>query len=457
MRAPWGSSASDPGDNLQASSGRSATKSVYIAISSDVLHRGHLNIIEQGARLGEVTIGLLTDSAIATYKRAPLLDWETRRATLVGMRNVARVVAQDTLSYANNLREFKPDIVLHGDDWRTGVQAVTRAEVISVLAEYGGELVEVAYTEGVSGTDLEAALRPALNTIDARRGRLRKLLGLKPWLRAMEVSNGLSALIVESVRVDDPESGGAREYDAMWVSSLCDSAFKGKPDTELVDFTSRLRTIHDIMEVSTKPIILDGDTGGKTAHFPHLIRTLERVGVSAVIIEDKTWLKQNSLLDEDAVHTLQDPHAFAAKMNAGKRAQVTDDFMIIARLESLIAGQGLEDALTRARIYIEEGGVDGIMIHSRHSDGEEIREFLRRFRDYTTEIPVVLVPTTYNHIPERELSDLGADIIIHANHLLRSAYPAMLRTATKILDAGRSKEVDDEIMSIRDVVSLIPE
>lgn len=435
----------------------SAPKTVYIAISTDVLHRGHLNIIEEGAKLGEVTIGLLTESAIATYKRAPLLDFETRKLTLENMRQVARVVPQETLSYAANLREYKPDYVLHGDDWRTGIQSVVRAEVIEVLAEYGGELVEVAYTEGVSGSAIEANLRPALNTLDSRRGRLRKLLGLKPWLRALEVSNGLSALIVENVSVDDPENGGTREYDAMWVSSLCDSTFKGKPDTELVDFTSRLRTIHDIMEVSTKPIILDGDTGGKLEHFPHMIRTLERVGVSAVIIEDKTGLKQNSLFGTDAVQTLDDPHEFAAKMNAGKRAQVTDDFMIIARLESLIAGIGVDDAMMRAKIYIEEGGVDGIMIHSRYADGEEIREFLRRFREYTTEIPVVLVPTSYNHIPESELAEMGGDIIIHANHLLRSAYPAMLNTATKILSAGRSKEVDDEIMSIKEVLSLIPE
>lgn len=432
-------------------------KTVYIAISSDILHRGHLNIIEQGAKLGEVTIGLLTDSAIATYKRPPLLDWETREATLANMRQVSRVVPQDTLSYARNIREYRPDYVVHGDDWRTGIQSIVRSEVLTLLAEYGGELIEVPATQGVSGTDLEAALRPTVNTTDFRRGKLSRMLKMKPWLRAIEVSNGLSALIVENVRVEDPDNGGAREYDAMWVSSLCDSTFKGKPDTELVDFTSRLRTIHDIMEVSTKPIILDGDTGGKAEHFPHLIRTLERVGVSAVIIEDKTGLKQNSLFGTDAVQTLDDPHEFAAKLNLGKQAQVSDDFMIIARLESLIAGMGVDDAMMRAKIYIEQGGVDGIMIHSRFADGEEIREFLRRFREYTTDIPVVLVPTSYNHIPEPELAEMGASIVIHANHLLRSAYPAMLRTATKILENGRSKEVDDEIMSIKEVLSLIPE
>lgn len=432
-------------------------KSVYIAISSDILHGGHLNVIAEGAKLGDVTIGLLTDSAIATYKRPPLLDWETRRQMLASMRQVHAVVSQDTLSYATNLRRLKPDYVVHGDDWRAGVQSVVRAEVLQILAEQGGELIETPYTEGVSGTELESLLRPLVNTTELRRAKLRRLLQLKPWLRAMETSNGLSALIVENARAEDPHDPSVREYDAMWVSSLCDSTFKGKPDIELVDFTSRLRTIHDIMEVSTKPIIVDGDTGGRVEHFVHTVRTLERVGVSAVIIEDKTGLKQNSLFGTDAVQTLDDPHEFAAKLNAGKQAQVTTDFMIIARLESLIAGAGVDDAMARAKIYVEEGGADGIMVHSRHADGAEIREFLARFREYSADVPVVLVPTTYNHLLESELAAMGANIVIHANHLLRSAYPAMYHTAVKILENGRSKEVDDEIMSIKEVLRLIPE
>ena len=431
-------------------------KSVYIAISSDILHQGHLNVIEAGAALGEVTVGLLTDRAIATYKRLPILDWESRRAVVASMRNVSRVVAQDTLSYARNLRELKPDYVVHGDDWTTGVQAIVRNEVIRLLEEYGGTLIEVPATTGLSGSEMERALRPLINTTELRREKLRRLLGLKPYLRAMEASNGLSALIVENVKAADPRQVEVREYDAMWVSSLCDSTFKGKPDIELVDLTSRLRTIDEIMEVSTKPIIVDGDTGGREEHFGYTVRTLERTGVSAVIIEDKTGLKQNSLFGTDAVQTLDDPIEFANKINAGKQSQSTRDFMIIARLESLIAGAGTEDALSRAKTYLA-AGADGIMIHSRHADGEEIREFMRRFREYSAEVPVVLVPTTYNQFYEEELADWGANIIIHANHLLRSAYPAMLQTAQRILDCRRSKEVDDEIMSIKDVLSLIPE
>lgn len=432
-------------------------KSVYVAIASDIFHQGHLRVIEAAARLGEVTVGLLTDEAIATYKRPPLLDWDARNALVSGLRDVSRVVKQQTLSYADNLRELKPDYVVHGDDWRTGVQTMVRDEVISILAEYGGELVEVPYSEGVSGTELERDMRPHINTPDIRRAKLKRLLALKPYVRAMEASNGLSALIVENVRSSDPEHLRVKEYDALWVSSLCDSSFKGRPDIELVDLTSRMNTIHEMMEVSTKPVIVDGDTGGRVEHFRHTVRTLERAGVSAVIIEDKTGLKQNSLFGTDAVQVLDDPEAFAEKINAGKHAQVSHDFMIIARLESLIAGKGVDDALMRAGVYLN-AGADGVMIHSKEADGEEIREFLTRFRsEYGKDVPVVVVPTTYNHIYEDDLADAGANIIIHANHLLRSAYPAMLDTAQKILDNGRSKEVDEDIMSIKEVLRLIPE
>jgi len=431
-------------------------KTAYVAMSSDILHKGHLKVIDAAAELGSVIIGLLTDESIATYKRLPLLDWESRKAVLESMTNVDAVVPQETLSYSDNLRRLKPDYVVHGDDWRSGIQSMVRDEVIKVLSEYGGKLVEVPYTEGVSGTEIDQRLRPLINTTELRRARLRRLLALRPYIRAMEVSNGLSALIVEHVNSVDPKTLSVREYDAFWVSSLCDSSFKGKPDIELVDWSSRMETIHEIMEVSTKPIIVDGDTGGRIEHFRYTVRTLERAGVSAVIIEDKTGLKQNSLFGTDAVQTLDDPHNFAEKINAGKRAQVTRDFMIFARLESLIAGAGIEDAMSRAKIYIE-AGADGIMIHSKEKDGKEIREFMKLFREYSAEVPVVLVPTTYNHLYEEELAEIGANVIIHANHLLRSAYPAMLNTAQKILDNGRSKEVDEEIMSIKDVLRLIPE
>lgn len=431
-------------------------ETVYVGISSDILHEGILNVIERASELGEVTVGILSDEAIAAYKRVPLLDFKARRRVYENVKGVSRVVEQTTLSYRENLLELKPDYVVHGDDWRSGAQSAVRQEVIDTLAEWGGELVEVPYTKGISASTLENDLKAFYGSPDSRRGSLRKLLKLKPCLRVIEASNGLSGLIVESASVVDDQTGAVRSFDGMWVSSLCDSSFKGKPDIELVDFTSRVNTIEEIMEVTTKPIILDGDTGGKTEHFVHNVKTLERIGVSAVIIEDKTGLKQNSLFGTDVPQVQDDPVVFAEKIAAGKKAQRTRDFMIFARIESLIARAGMEDALERARIYLEQGGADGIMIHSKEKDGSEILEFLRLFRAEWPEVPVILVPTSYNKFTEEELSEAGANIVIHANHLLRAAYLAMKDVSECILEHGRSKEADELCLSIKEVLTLIP-
>lgn len=431
-------------------------KKVYAAFSTDIVHEGIVNIISRAAELGELTVGLLSDEAIASYKRIPLLDYEARKTVFSNLKGVARVVKQDSLLYDDNLRKLKPDYVVHGDDWRTGVQSKARQSVIDILSEWGGELVEIPYTKGVSASALSQDVTAYYSSPDARRGSLRRMLGLKKMVRVLEASNGLSGLIVENCSIEDSDTGTRREFDAMWVSSLCDSSFKGKPDTELVDFTSRIDTINEIMEVTTKPIILDGDTGGKIEHFTYNVRTLERIGVSAVIVEDKTGLKQNSLFGTSVKQVQDDPHEFAKKIHAGKTAQKTRDFMIIARIESLIAEKGEEDALKRARIYIEDGGSDGIMIHSRKKDGAEIASFLEAFRALYSSVPVILVPTSYNQFTEQELADMGANVVIYANHLLRSAYPAMRSTAEKILQYGRSKEVDDSCMPIGEVISFIP-
>jgi len=430
-------------------------KTAYVAIATDVYHSGHINIINHAAQHGKVIVGVLTDEAVATYKRPPLLDTEERIKIAASFKNVDRVVVQKELDYSENLRELKPDYVLHGDDWRTGYMQVVRERVIEVLKEWGGELIEVPYTKDISGDRLSRQLSNTLTTSDQRLPKLRKLLQLKPYIRAIDVSNGLTGIIAENVRVMDESTLKAKEFDAMWVSSLCDSAFKGKPDIELVDVTSRINTINEIMEVTSKPIILDGDTGGKIDHFPFHVKTLERVGVSAVIIEDKTGLKQNSLFGTDALQVLDEPEEFAAKIAAGKRAQSTREFMIIARLESLIAGKTVEDAMMRAKIYIE-AGADAVMIHSKEKSGDDIFAFMKMFRDYSTDIPIVAVPTTYNQFTEEELHTGGANIIIHANFLLRSAYPAMVKTAESILSHGRSKEAATEYcMSVNDVLTFI--
>lgn len=431
------------------------SKKVYIAMSADVVHKGHINVIEEGAKYGEVIIGLLTDDVIATYKRVPLLDYESRKRIFENIKNVTEVVKQETLEYTDNLMKIKPDYVIHGDDWKKGIQSVVRKKVIETLSEWGGELIEIPYTKDVNCTDLEKEYRMITNTPDNRRSKLKKLLTLKPYISVMEASNGLTGLIVENASVENEDTSTMKEFDAMWVSSLCDSTFKGKPDIELVDLTSRINTINEIMEVTTKPIILDGDTGGKIEHFVYNVRTLERLGVSAIIIEDKTGLKKNSLFGTEVKQTLDDPDNFANKIRAGKQALATRDFMIFARLESLIAGAGIEDAMMRAEKYIN-AGADGIMIHSKEKDGSEIKEFLSLFKEKYSDVPVILVPTSYNQFTEEELHEWGANIIIHANHLLRSAYPAMMKTAKTVLENGRSKEADEYCMSIKEILTLIP-
>ena len=428
-------------------------KKAYVAMATDVYHSGHINVINEAAKYGHVIVGVLTDEVVATYKRPPFLDTEERMKIAAGLKGVSEVVVQKTMEYTDVLCELRPDYVVHGDDWRTGPLQKVREKVIETLRGWGGELVEVPYSKHLSSEKLSRQLSSALTTPDGRLSKLKKLLRLKPYVRAIDASNGLTGLIAENVRVTD--SGATKEFDAMWISSLCDSAFKGKPDIELVDLTSRLATINEIMEVTTKPIILDGDTGGKIDHFSFHVKTLERLGVSAVIIEDKTGLKQNSLFGTDALQLLEEPEEFAAKIAAGKRAQATRDFMVIARIESLIAGKTVDDAMMRAKTYIE-AGADAVMIHSKEKSGEDIFEFMDRFRAYSGDIPIVCVPTTYNSFTEDELHRKGASIVIHANHLLRSAYPAMKKTAESILTHGRSKEAsDDHCIPLNEVLTFI--
>lgn len=429
-------------------------KVVYVGMSADLLHPGHLNVLSTARKHGAVLVGLLTDAAIATYKRLPHMTFDQRRLVVEAIKGVDRVVAQETLDYEPNLRRYKPDYVVHGDDWAEGVQKATRARVISVLAEWGGELIEVPYTQGVSSTQLIAAVRHHGTTPGMRMSRLRRLLAAKPLLRFMESHNGLTGLIVENARVE--EGSAVREFDGMWLSSLTDSTAKGKPDIEAVDVTSRMQTLNEIVEVTTKPIIYDGDTGGLPEHFAFTVRTLERFGVSAVIIEDKVGLKKNSLFGTAVLQTQASIDEFSEKIRVGKRAQVTDDFMIIARIESFNLDKSLEDALERAAAYVE-AGADGIMIHSRRTDGEEVFEFCDAYARLPRRVPLVAVPSSYNQVTEEQLRERGVDIVIYANHLLRAAYPAMIQTAESILTHGRSHEADGSLLPIKVVLRLIPE
>jgi len=428
-------------------------KQVYVGMSADIIHPGHLNIINKAAELGEVTVGLLTDEAIAGYKRLPYMTYDERFQVVSALKGVSRVVPQATLDYAPNLERLRPDYVVHGDDWREGVQKKTRQKVIDTLAAWGGELVEPSYTSGISSTRVNMAVKEMGILPERRLKLLRRLLNVKPLSRFMEVHNGLTGSIVEHVKVNT--DAGLREFDGMWSSSLTDSAARAKPDIELVDISSRVRTVEEVFDVTSKPLIYDGDTGGLAEHFVFTVRTLERLGVSAVIIEDKTGLKKNSLLGTDVCQQQEVCDLFCQKIRMGKKAQLSGDFMIIARIESLILGQGQEDAVFRAERYIE-AGADGIMIHSRQKRPDEIFAFCQAYNQLPVRRPLVVVPTSYNQVTEAELADHGVNLVIYANHLLRSAYPAMKRAAESILRHGRSLEVDGDLMSIDEILSLVP-
>ena len=429
-------------------------KKVYMCFITDVVHSAHINIIKKAEQLGELVIGVLSDEAIASFRRYPLLPFEERKVLFENISGVTRVVKQNTLSYKEILNELKPDIVVHGDEWKEGFQKPIRDEVIEILHSYGGQLVEFPYGKDPKYEVFEKRARMQLGMPDFRRGRLRKLIDMKGLITAIEAHSGITGLIAEKTNVY--QDGKTYQFDAMWLSSLCDSTVKGKPDIELVDMTSRFKTIDEIMDVTTKPIIFDGDTGGLTEHFVYTVRSLERMGVSMVIIEDKTGLKKNSLFGTEVKQTQDSVENFCAKIAAGKKAQKTKEFMICARIESLILEQGMEDALYRAFSF-SAAGADAIMIHSRKKDPSEIKEFIEKFRAKDKTTPIVLVPTSFNTVYEEEWKALGANVIIYANQLTRTGFPAMQNAARTILENHRAKECDDMCMSIKDIITLIPE
>jgi len=428
-------------------------KKVYVGMSVDLIHPGHINIIRVAEKYGEVIVGLQTDKAIASYKKLPYMSYEQRKVVIENLKGVSKVVAQDTLDYSYNLEKIKPDFVVHGDDWKEGFLKKTRQQVIDCLSKWGGELIEVAYTQNISSTQLNNSLMELGVTSDVRRATLRRLINAKPIIRILEAHNALSALIAENTVVE--RNGKEVSFDGVWSSSLTDSTSKGKPDIEAVDITSRINSVNEIFEVTTKPMIFDGDTGGKTEHFEFTVKSLDRIGVSAIIIEDKTGLKKNSLFGNDVFQTQDSIENFCDKITRGKLAQISDDFMIIARIESLILEAGMEDALIRAEAYIN-AGADGIMIHSKHKDPAEIIEFMQKFRESDKITPVVIVPSSFNSVTIEEFEEMGANIVITANHMLRAAYPAMLKVAQSVLVNGRSLEAEPDCMSIKEILEFIP-
>lgn len=429
-------------------------KTVYLGMIGDIMHPGLINIINEGAKYGDVMIGLFTDKAIATHKRLPYLTYEQRKNVIENIKGVSSIVPQDEWSYVPNLLKYKPDYIIHGDDWLQGPDKYIRDEVFKVMEKLGGEVIEIPYTKGISASSLKEEIDSLGVTPQARLSSLRRLISAKPIVRILESHNGLTGLIAEHTSVE--VNGQHREFDGMWASSLTDSTSKGKPDIEAVDLTTRLHDLNDTLEVTTKPVIYDGDTGGKLEHFVFTVRTLERLGISAVIIEDKVGLKQNSLFGTDAIQTQDTIEGFCNKIKAGKEAQITRDFMIISRCESLIAGKPVDDALERCHAYVA-AGADGVMIHSKNKSGEDIKEFCQRFREKDPHTPIVAVPTTYNQFTEEELATWGINIVIYANHMLRSAYPAMVKCAETILETSRSLEASEKYcMPIKQILNLIP-
>ena len=429
-------------------------KTVYTCFCTDVIHEGHLNIIEEAHKRGKVIVGALSDRTLIRYNKFNTLSQAERIKLYESIDGVEEVVVQEDMLYDDVIERLHPDFVVHGDNWKEGPESAIRSHVEALVTAYGGEVVDIPYTYNETVRKIYLQTRERLAMPEYRRKRLRQLIDMTPVVKVMEAHSGLTGLIVEKTVVE--REGRLDQFDAMWVSSLCDSTAKGKPDIELVDMTSRFRTIDDIMEVTTKPIIFDGDTGGLAEHFVYTVRSLERMGVSAVIIEDKKGLKKNSLFGTEVRQTQATVAEFSAKIAAAKKAQLTDDFMIIARIESLILEQGMEDALTRASAYVASGA-DGIMIHSRKKDPAEILEFCDRFRAADANTPIVVVPSSFNTITEEELSAHGVNIVIYANQLTRAAFPAMQKTAEDILRYHRAKEVDDRLLPIKQIITLIDE
>ncbi len=428
-------------------------KTVYIGMSMDLLHHGHINIINEAAKYGKLTVGLLTDEVIAKYKRVPLLSFDERKKILQNIKGIHEIIVQDEWSYVSNIKKLKPDYFFHGDDWLEGPLISVRTDVIEALEVYGGKLIEIPYTQGVSSTDLaneKASI--AVSPVERTRA-LKVILNSKPLSRFIEAHSPISALIGEHEKVEI--DGQNRQFDGFWSSSLTDSTEMGKPDIEALDITSRLDNINNIFEVTNKPLIMDFDTGGKPEHFAFAVKSMERLGISAVIIEDKTGLKKNSLFGNDVPQTQDSIEDFCHKIQSGVTSRRSKDFMIIARIESLILDAGMEDALARARAYIQ-AGADAIMIHSRQKEPDEIFEFANSFKQEFSDVPLVCVPTSYNHVYENQLEEYGFNVVIYANHLMRASYPAMKSVAKQILTNGRSLEADDQIISIKEILKLIP-
>jgi len=426
-------------------------KIVYVPLAVDILHTGHLNIINTAKKYGKVVVGLLSDNAIAEYKDLPTLNYDERYKIVKSLKNVQKILKQKTWDYSSILESLKPDFFVHGDDWKKGIQKNTRENVINLLKKNKGKLIEVAYTKNVSSTSIKSNLINHL-TPTSRISNLKRLMDNKKIVRILEAHSPLSGLIAENIKIE--KGNKIVQFDAMWSSSLTDSSVKGKPDNQSLDFSSRFSGIGDILDVTTKPIIFDADNGGRLEHLPFTIRTLERLGVSAIMIEDKVGLKKNSLFSDQRGVKQDSIKDFCKKIKLVKKTRKSEDFLIGARIESFILGKGLQDGLKRAEAY-SKAGADIILIHSKEKNPKEIFSFSKIFRKNKFYKPLVSVPSTYSKTTESMLIKNGFKIVIYANHMLRAAYPAMQNAAKSILKNQRSFELESKISSVKEVINLI--
>ena len=429
------------------------SKTVYIGLSADSIHHGHMNLLNKGRELGDIVIGLFTDKAISKFKRLPYLNFEQRKKILLNFKGVKKVIAQDTQDYSVNLKKIKPNYMVHGDDWKTGSMSTIRKNCLKALRTFGGKLVEIPYTKGITSAAFTQHLNSISTTPDVRRGLMRRLLDAKNFLRIIETHNPISAIIAENLAYE--KKNDKISFDGFWSSSLTDSTALGKPDNESLSNSERLKNIDQIFDVTTKPMIFDGDTGGQVDHLDMKIKSMERLGISAVIFEDKTGLKQNSLFQNTSNQKQEDKQKFAEKISIAKRAKRSEDFMVIARIESFILGKGLNDALSRANTYID-AGADGIMIHSKSKTPKEVFDFSKKFKKNFPNIPLVCVPSTYNKVREKDLINHKFNVVIYANHMLRASYPAMRKVALEILKNESSFEANKYLFPIKEILHLIP-
>jgi phosphoenolpyruvate phosphomutase len=427
-------------------------KTVYVGLAADILHKGHLNILKLASKYGKVTVGLLTDEAIATYKQIPLLTYNEREAVIKNIRFVDKVIPQKTLDYTSNLKRLKPNFVVHGDDWKEGPQKEVRKKVIKILKLWSGKLVEPRYTSGISSSEIKKKISSSISVIDGRRSRLKRLILSKKIVRIIESHSPLTGKIIEETFIN--KNNIRQEFDGMWSSSLTDSSFKGKPDNQSVDYSSRLEMLNDILDVTTKPIVFDADNGGRIEHIPYLVKSLDRMGVSAMIIEDKVGLKKNSLFKDQSNVNQDTITNFKKKISVSKKARFSEDFMIIARIESFILEKGLKDALKRAEEY-SKAGADAILIHSKDKSIHNLIQFAKKFSKSKYYKPLVCVPSAYSHIREKQLSKIGFKIVIYANHMLRTSYKSMKEVAFDILRNERSFDAKNKMSTVKEIISLI--